>query len=145
MHPHVTVATVIEKDNKFLMVKERAAGEIVINQPAGHMELQETLLEAAIRETKEETTWDVELTGYLGVSQFTAPANGVLYIRHSFVANAIARDESAQLDSDILEATWMTLEEIQHHPLRSKMVLNDIQRYLAGKIVDLDMFTNIES
>lgn len=144
MYPHVTVATVVHQNNKFLMVKEYSNEQIVINQPAGHLELDETLLDAAIRETKEESAWDVQLTGYLGVSQFTAPANGVMYIRHSFAAKPLHFDESATLDSDIIEAVWMSLEEIEQHPLRSPMVINDIRSFLAGKTQSLDLFTYIE-
>ena len=70
-YPHITVATVVEKDGKFLMVEERSDGALVYNQPAGHLELGESLLEAAVRETLEETRWQVEVNGFIGVYHFT--------------------------------------------------------------------------
>ena len=140
-YPHVTVATTVFQNDTFLMVKESSNGEVVFNQPAGHLELGETLLQAAVRETLEETAWQVKLTGYLGVSQFVAPANGVTYIRHSFVAEPLEHYTDRKLDDDIIEACWLSLPEIKQAALRSPLVLNDIQRFMAGKVYDLDLFT----
>lgn len=144
-YPHVTVATIVERDNRFLMVRERSNGKLVMNQPAGHLELNETLIEAAVRETLEETCWHVSITGFLGVGQFIAP-NGITYIRNSFVANAEHFDEQATLDKDIVEAVWLTEEEIhqERDKLRSPMVLNDIQRYKEGKIYTLELVTHLD-
>ena len=69
--PHITVATVIEDDGRFLFVEEVKAGRLVLNQPAGHLEANESLREAALRETLEETGWDVELTALLGIYLYT--------------------------------------------------------------------------
>ncbi|RZA05142.1 MAG: NUDIX domain-containing protein, partial [Moraxellaceae bacterium] len=69
--PHVTVATIVERDNRFLMVYEEADGALVYNQPAGHLDPNETLQDAAIRETFEETGWTVKLTGVVGVNLYT--------------------------------------------------------------------------
>lgn len=145
MYPHVTVATVVEKDGKFLFVKEKSGNEIVINQPAGHLELGESLCEAAVRETLEETQWHVKLSGFLGVSQYLAPSNQVTYIRHSFIAQAVSFDAQATLDKDIIEAIWLTPEEAQQQPLRSPMVALDLQHYLQGKIYDLSLVSNIDA
>ena len=71
--PDVTVATVVVRDGKLLMVEERAQGRLVFNQPAGHLEPDESLVEAALRETREETGWDVRLTGFVGAYQWKAP------------------------------------------------------------------------
>lgn len=141
--PHVTVATVIYQDNQFLMVHEKPDGVLVINQPAGHLERDETLMQAAVRETKEETGWSVELNHYLGVSQFDAP-NGLSYIRHSFAATPESFDTSFSIDEDIIEAKWMTYEEIieSKDQLRSPLVLNDIERFRAKAFASLDfLFT----
>lgn len=137
--PHVTVATVVFQNNQFLMVHERPEGPLVINQPAGHLEDDETLIEAAIRETKEETGWEVEITHYLGVRQFKAP-NGQTYIRHSFTAAPLNFDTSFDIDDDIIEATWMTYEEIlaAEAQLRSPLVLHDIQRFHDNKWMPLE-------
>lgn len=138
--PHITVATVIERDDRFLLVVEMSHGRRVYNQPAGHMEHGETLLNAAARETFEETCWRVTLTGCLGISQYRAPNNGITYVRHSFAAKALALDEDAQRDPDILDTVWLTYEEVleKKRELRSPLVLNDIERYRRGQILDMD-------
>ncbi|WP_343586978.1 NUDIX domain-containing protein, partial [Pseudomonas sp.] len=74
--PHITVATIVEHEGKFLFVEEFKAGQHVFNQPAGHLEPNETLPQAALRETLEETAWEVELTGVVGIYLYTAPSNG---------------------------------------------------------------------
>ena len=132
--PHVTVATIVERDNRFLLVYENSDGDKVYNQPAGHLDPNETLLEAAVRETREETGWIVEPTHVLGVSQYLSPLNGLTYLRTTFIARAIAPLVDAVLDTDIIEAVWLTYEEIlaRRDQLRSPLVLRDIEQYLAG-------------
>ena len=82
-HAHLTVACVVERDGRYLMVEERdkASGELVFNQPAGHLEPGETLAAAALRETLEETGWRIELSGVLGMALYTVPTSGVTYYR----------------------------------------------------------------
>jgi 8-oxo-dGTP pyrophosphatase MutT (NUDIX family) len=132
-YPHITVATIIERDGKFLMVKERSAGLMVYNQPAGHLELGETLMEAAVRETLEETAWRIELTAFLGIYHFTSQANGITYVRHCFVGNAHEHLVNSALDPDIEEALWMDFDTLleQKNNLRSPLVLTAIQDYLT--------------
>ena len=79
--PHITVATVVEDNGRFLMVEELKGERAVLNQPAGHLDPNESLIDAAIRETLEETGYDVELTGVIGIYLYTAPSNGVTYQR----------------------------------------------------------------
>lgn len=142
---HLTVAAVIPRDNKFLMVRENDNGLEVINQPAGHVEPGETLQQAALREVMEETGWQVRLTGLLGLTHFSSPHNGKTYYRVSFVAEAIALDDSAVLDSDILAAEWLTLEQLEgSSQLRSPMVLADITKYLKKNIYPIEFIENIE-
>src|SRR5690606_18486495 len=74
--PDVTVATVVVADGRMLMVEESVAGQLVLNQPAGHLEPDESLFEAALRETREETGWDVRLTAFVGAYQWRAPSQG---------------------------------------------------------------------
>ncbi|HOY24042.1 MAG TPA: NUDIX hydrolase [Cellvibrio sp.] len=133
--PHVTVATIIERDNRFLMVYEESDGKLVYNQPAGHLDPDETLQEAAIRETLEETGWTVKLTGVVGVNLYTAPSNGITYFRTTFIGEAISHDANRTLDTGIIEAVWLTYEELTERKdqLRSPMTLQIIDDYLEGR------------
>ncbi|MDP3348960.1 MAG: NUDIX hydrolase [Hydrogenophaga sp.] len=132
--PHITVATVIEDDGRFLFVEEFKAGRLVLNQPAGHLEANESLREAALRETLEETGWDVELTALLGIYLYTAPSNGVTYQRVCFSARPVRHDPERELDSDISSITWLTRDELADQPerWRSELVLQCVDDYLAG-------------
>lgn len=133
--PHVTVATIIEQDNRYLMVYEEADGKKVYNQPAGHLDPNETLKEAAIRETLEETGWSIELTGVVGVNLYTAPSNGITYFRTTFIAKALSHNTQRPLDTGIIEAVWLTYEELvaRKDQLRSPMTLQIIEEYRAGR------------
>lgn len=139
--PHVTVATIVERDNRYLMVYEEADGKKVYNQPAGHLDPDESLQEAAIRETLEETGWSVRLIGVVGVNLYLAPSNGVTYLRTTFIAEALSWDSEYQLDTGIIEAVWLTYEEILAHraELRSPMTLQIIEDYRAGKHFPLEI------
>lgn len=133
--PHVTVATIVEQDGRFLLVYEEADGKKVYNQPAGHLDPDETLQEAAIRETLEETGWQVKLIGLLGVHLYEAPSNGVTYLRTSFIAEAVSHDSQRALDTGIIDAVWLTYDEIvaRKNQLRSPMTLQVIDEYRTGK------------
>ena len=132
--PHITVATVIEDDGRFLFVEEFKASRLVLNQPAGHLEANESLREAALRETLEETGWDVELTALLGIYLYTAPSNGVTYQRVCFSARPVRHDPERELDSDISSITWLMRDELADQPerWRSELVLQCVDDYLAG-------------
>ncbi|MFT5888226.1 MAG: 8-oxo-dGTP pyrophosphatase MutT (NUDIX family) [Zhongshania sp.] len=139
--PHVTVATLVENDGKFLFVEEFKHGQRVLNQPAGHLEQHESLVEAAVRETLEETQWRVEILGVVGLGLYTAPANGVTYQRTSFYAKPLAFCPESPLDTDIEQALWLTLDEVRERRLmlRSPMVLDCLERYLDGHRYPLSM------
>lgn len=139
--PHITVATIVERDGRFLLVEELQAGQRVFNQPAGHLEADETLFQAAIRETLEETGWDVELSGVVGIYLYTAPSNGVTYQRVCFAAKPIRQRSQQPLDSDILAAHWLTLDELKARPecWRSELVPRCIEDYLTGPLHSLDV------
>lgn len=138
--PHVTVATVIEKDGKYLMVEETGDDQTVLNQPAGHLEENETLAEAAIRETLEETAWEIRLTGVLGTSLYTSSNNGISYYRTTFIAEALRKTQRI-LDPAIIRALWLSAEEIKSHPSppRSPLVLQDISKHQRGVSFSLDL------
>lgn len=131
--PHVTVATIIEEHGRFLMVEEIKNNCHVLNQPAGHLEKNETLLEAAVRETLEETAWDVELTGVIGIYLFTA-ANGISYQRICFSAKTIQHHADRKLDDGITGTLWLTKEELLSRKTqwRHPIILTCINDYLAG-------------
>lgn len=139
--PHVTVATIIERDNRYLMVFEDADGKQVYNQPAGHLDPDETLCEAAIREALEETGWTIKLTGVVGVNLYTAPSNGVTYMRTTFIGEALTHDATRKLDTGIIEAVWLTYEELvaRKDQLRSPMTLQIIEDYRAGRRFPLEV------
>lgn len=138
--PHVTVATIIEDQGRFLMVEEIKNNRKVLNQPAGHLEKNETLLAAALRETLEETAWDVELTGVIGIYLFTAD-NGISYQRICFSANPVNHYPDQPLDDGIVGAVWLTRDELiaQRDHWRNPMILNCIDDYLAGHIYPLSV------
>ncbi|MEM1114033.1 MAG: NUDIX hydrolase [Pseudomonadota bacterium] len=142
--PHVTVATVVIDDQgRFLLVEEhdKTTGMPVFNQPAGHLEADESLPEAALRETREESGWEVTLTACLGVSLHTAPGNGVTYCRVSFLASPETELQGLELDPDILARHWFTYDEIieRSDRMRSPLVIATIERYLAGHRYPLDL------
>ncbi|MFT7403859.1 NUDIX hydrolase, partial [Zhongshania sp.] len=139
--PHVTVATLVENDGKFLFVEEIKHGRRVINQPAGHLEKDESLVAAALRETLEETQWRVEILGVIGVGLYTAPENGVTYQRTSFFARPIAFCPEQKLDTDIEQAIWLTPDELRARTieLRSPLVLECLERYLRGQRYPLSL------
>ena len=132
--PHVTVATVVEKDGLFLLVHENPDDRPVYNQPAGHLDEGESLITAAVRETFEETGWRITISDYLGVYRYLA-ANGVTYLRHGFVGQTVEHNPNQPLDTGIIEAVWLTYAEIvaNQAQLRSPMVLRLIDDYLADR------------
>ncbi|MEH6468162.1 MAG: NUDIX hydrolase [Porticoccus sp.] len=138
---HLTVATVIERENHFLLVREISEGREVFNQPAGHVEPGESLVDAAIRETYEETAWRIKPTGVLSFGTYTSTSNGVTYYRLALTAEAIEFDDYATIDSDIEEAVWLNYEEIlqKRSQLRSPLVLQAIDDYRAKIIYPLDL------
>lgn len=126
--PRVTVACVIERDGRFLLVEEEIHNERLVNQPAGHLEPGESLIEAAVRETREETGWQVVPTGLIGVYQWASPHSREQYVRFAFSALAETHDPGLPLDAGILRALWLEPSEIdgiRHRP-RSPMVLRNI-------------------
>jgi ADP-ribose pyrophosphatase YjhB (NUDIX family) len=138
--PHVTVATVVPRDGHFLLVEEDVRGRIVLNQPAGHLDPDESLQHAAVRETLEETGWDIELDCLLCVQQWRNAESGRQFVRFTFGGVPIRHDPSRELDDGILRTHWMTREQIaaESARLRSPMVLASVDDWLAGHRLPLD-------
>src|SRR5690554_2592572 len=140
--PFVTVASVVERADCFLMVEEAPNGSrsTLFNQPAGHLEPHERIKEAALRELREETAWQVALTRYLGLYVYTA-ANGKTFHSHGFSGMALAH-LGTPLDPAILAVHWLTLDEIEalEHQgrLRSPLVLRRIRDARAERFFSMD-------
>ena len=148
--PDVTVATVVVHEGRLLCVEERVAGQLVINQPAGHLEPDESLQEAAIREAREETGWDVRLTGFIGAYQWKAPLNadgsgGRHYLRFAFCGEAAGHDPDRPLDEGIVRAVWWTPAELQAEAARhrSPLVWQVVEDFLAGRRQPLELARQI--
>jgi 8-oxo-dGTP pyrophosphatase MutT (NUDIX family) len=145
--PHATVAAIIERDNKFLMVEEDIHGAVVINQPAGHLDPDESLLDAVIRETREETAWRFKPESVTGIYLWQHPDNGETFLRVAFCGQCDDHDETQTLDDGILQAVWKSRDELiaQQSRLRSPMVLHCIDDYLAGKRYPLELLSTLPS
>jgi 8-oxo-dGTP pyrophosphatase MutT (NUDIX family) len=142
----MTVAALIENDGRFLMVQERIAGKSVYNQPAGHLEDSETLIDAVIRETREETAWHFEPQSVTGIYHWRHPDNHETFIRVSFAGKGLYHDPAGELDSCIERALWLSAAEIRCQPdrLRSPLVLRSINDYLAGSAYPLSLLTSLD-
>ena len=132
--PHVTVATVVEKDGKYLLVQEQSNGKLVYNQPAGHLDPDESLAQAAVRETLEESAWLVEIKGVVGLALYTSPHNNVTYHRTTFYAEALSHNPDQALDDGIEQAVWMSYEEMlaAADSMRSGLVIKAVEQYRSG-------------
>jgi len=143
--PRITVAAVIEREGRFLLVEERDGNDTVLNQPAGHMESGESLLEAVTRETWEETAWRFQPTALVGIYQWASPNNGMTYLRFCFSGECGEHDPEQPLDGDIIRTWWLRREELlerssQH---RSPLVMRCIDDYRAGKRYSLSMYADV--
>ena len=143
--PDVTVACVVVRDGRLLMVEEQVGGRLVLNQPAGHLEPDESLLEAARRETLEETGWEIEPTAFIGAYQWKAPddsagGSGRHYLRMAFAAEPIRHDPARALDEGIVRAIWLSPGELSADAARhrSPLVWRVVEDFLAGRRHPLD-------
>jgi 8-oxo-dGTP pyrophosphatase MutT (NUDIX family) len=142
--PDVTVATVVVRDGAFLIVEEEVSGRRVLNQPAGHLEPDESLVAAGVRETLEESGWDVVPTALIGLYQWKSPVDGRHFLRVALAADPVRHHPGRSLDEGILRAFWMTPRELQaaegRH--RSPLVMRAVQDYLAGSRHPLSVLTH---
>jgi len=142
--PSVTVAAVMERAGRFLLVEEEDGGERVYNQPAGHWERGETLVQACAREVLEESAHRFEPTQLVGIYRWSPPGSEVTYLRFAFCGDTLGTEPGRPLDAGILRAVWLTPEEIgalaPRH--RSPLVWRCIEDYTAGRRYPLDLISD---
>jgi 8-oxo-dGTP pyrophosphatase MutT (NUDIX family) len=142
--PSVTVAGVVERDGRFLLVEEEADGRVVINQPAGHLDPNESLLRAVSREVLEETRYRFTPTALVGVYLWPHQTKDITYLRFAFTGEITGEDKERDLDIGILRTLWLTPEELQRESdrHRSPLVSRCVADYLAGQRYPLDMLAS---
>ncbi len=131
---HVTVAAIVEREGRFLCVEEEISGRLVLNQPAGHLESQESLLAAVVRETYEETAFVFAPRALLGVYHYRS-ASGITYVRFAFVGTVTDHHPERPLDVGIRRALWLTFAEIEERRAmhRGPQVLRALEDYRRGQ------------
>ncbi|MGZ8984466.1 MAG: NUDIX hydrolase [Methylotenera sp.] len=143
--PHATVAAIVEDNGKFLLVEEITERGNRFNQPAGHLEDNETLLQAVVRETLEETAYAFNPTSLLGVYHWKHAHNDTTYLRFAFIGNVSNHQPLLALDKGIIRAVWMSVDEIRSNALlmRSPQVLTCVEDYLRGQQFPLSVVTHL--
>jgi 8-oxo-dGTP pyrophosphatase MutT (NUDIX family) len=143
---NVTVAAVIEKDNRFLMIEEESDDEIVINQPAGHLEKDESIIAAVKREVQEETAWEFQPSSIVGIYLYPSTNNDITYLRICFSGQCVNHKPEQKLDEGIIQAMWLSKEELEAKSanLRSPLVMQCIDDYLAGEQYSLELLHHYE-
>jgi 8-oxo-dGTP pyrophosphatase MutT (NUDIX family) len=144
---NVTVAAVIEKDNRFLMIEEESDGEIVINQPAGHLEKDESIIAAVKREVQEETAWEFQPSYLVGIYLYPSKNNNITYLRICFSGQCVNHKPEQKLDEGIIQAMWLSKEELEAKSasLRSPLVMQCVNDFLSGKQYSLDLLHHYEN
>ena len=143
--PNTTVAAIIEQNGKFLLVEEQTDRGNRYNQPAGHLEDGESLIQAVIRETMEETAYEFTPEFLLGIYHWKHTHNDTTYLRFSFIGKVGAHHPLQQLDDGIVQAVWMDIDEMHQKAnlMRSPQVLTCVEDYLAGKRYPLQVVTHL--
>lgn len=146
---HLTVAAVVHHQGRFLFVEEidKLSGKRVLNQPAGHVEANENLLEAVQRELFEETGLSLQPCSWLGISQLLT-AHGHRYVRINFVFEPeLLTATYAPQDADILGLHWLSADELSQAelPVRSPLVTAAIHHYLTRTALPLSAIDDVVS
>ncbi len=143
--PHTTVAAIVEQNGQFLLVEETTDRGNRFNQPAGHLEDNETILQAVVRETLEETAYDFTPQAVLGIYHWKHEHNDTTYLRFAFIGSVGAHYPQQTLDDGIIRTVWMSIEEIREkaHLMRSPQVLTCFEDYLNGRSFPLALLTHL--
>ena len=144
--PNVTVAAVVQRDGKFLLVEEETETGLAFNQPAGHLEEGESLVDAVVREALEETAYHFKPTHLVGIYNWKHPAKEVTYLRFAFAGELRGWEADRKLDEGIVGARWLTLDEVKATQARhrSPLILRCIEDHLAGKCYPLDLLVHYD-
>lgn len=139
--PNVTVASLLERDGRFLVVEEQTHDGLRFNQPAGHVEFGESLLEAAVRETFEETAYGFVPEFLVGIYQWTVPGSDLTYLRFAFGGRGEGQQHDARLDDGIVRALWLTADELRdcRERHRSPLVMQCVEDWIAGRRHGLEL------
>ncbi|HMW76824.1 MAG TPA: NUDIX hydrolase [Rhodocyclaceae bacterium] len=144
--PNVTVAAVVRRDDRFLLVEEETEAGLAFNQPAGHLECGEALVNAVAREALEETAYHFRPTHLVGIYSWRHPTRDVTYLRFAFGGDLVGWDADRPLDAGIVAAHWLSLDEIRREVgrHRSPLVLRCVEDCLAGCAYPLELLTHYE-
>lgn len=144
--PHVTVAAVVERDGKYLLVEEEVDAGLAFNQPAGHLEEGESLLAAVVRETLEETAYHFKPTHLVGVYNWHHPEKDITYLRFAFTGELRGYEAGRKLDDGIVGARWLTYEAVEATQARhrSPLILRCIDDLRAGKRFPLELLVHYD-
>jgi 8-oxo-dGTP pyrophosphatase MutT (NUDIX family) len=142
----VTVAAVIQREGRFLFVEEQTDDGLRINQPAGHLEADESIVDAAVRETLEETAYGFSPAALVGIYRWKHPRRDLTYVRFAFCGELGAHDSQRQLDDGIVRTLWLAPEELRACAAvhRSPLVLRCVEDYLAGHRYPLGLLIHFD-
>ncbi len=142
--PNVTVAAVVERNGRFLLVEEQTERGLLFNQPAGHLEADESIVAAVVRETLEETAWEFVPEHLVGVYRWRSPGSEATYVRFAFCGRLGMHHADRALDTGIMRAVWLKPDEIRagRERHRSPMVVRCMEDFLAGARAPLDLLVD---
>lgn len=143
--PDLTVAAIVEREGRFLLVEERVRGALVLNQPAGHVEPGENPVAAVVREAFEETGWSFDPEALTGIYLWRHPDGGRTILRLAFSGACSSHDPSHALDRGIVRTHWLTRVEIASRTLRTPLVLRCIDDYLRGERYPIAALKHLEA
>ena len=143
--PELTVAAVVERGGRFMLVEERIDGRLVLNQPAGHVETGESLAAAVSREALEETAWTFVPEATISVYLWGRAGRHNQFLRVAFAGRCIAHDGQRALDDGIERVLWLSRSELvaRSAQLRSPMVLRAVDDYERGIRYPVDLFQDL--